>query len=226
MIITDCETTGIDPSKTSILSNGSLFALERKDRLEVIGTFYEECRMRKGSVIDKKGATGPHDPGALAVNGFTEKQARDPKKQSLDELSKKLVRWAFSMLAETRIRNIKGTYGNISLAGNNISFDSDFLTDSFRRAGIAWPFGYRYLDLLPLIVESHIKRGIPIPLKDYRLNINSDYNFTYAGLPSEPKPHNALTGAKFTAEAFSRMMYGKILLPKFGRYSVPKYLKR
>jgi len=46
----------------------------------------------------------------------------------------------------------------------------------------------------------------------------------YAGLKEEPRPHNALTGAKFEAEAFSRIVYGKPLLPEFKNYEVPKYL--
>ena len=48
----------------------------------------------------------------------------------------------------------------------------------------------------------------------------------YVGLPPEPKPHHALTGAKVEAEALSRLLFGKILLKEFAHYEIPKYLKK
>jgi hypothetical protein len=43
----------------------------------------------------------------------------------------------------------------------------------------------------------------------------------YCGLPGEPKPHNALTGALCHAEAFSRIAYNKKLLPDFSSFDIP-----
>lgn len=45
-----------------------------------------------------------------------------------------------------------------------------------------------------------------------------------SGLPNEPIPHNALTGAKMEAEAFSRFIYGKSFFKEFENYPVPHYL--
>jgi hypothetical protein len=43
----------------------------------------------------------------------------------------------------------------------------------------------------------------------------------YCGIPEEPTPHNALTGAKAHAEVISRLLYGKKLLPEFEKFEIP-----
>ncbi|GIU68698.1 MAG: hypothetical protein KatS3mg001_548 [Candidatus Pacearchaeota archaeon] len=56
------------------------------------------------------------------------------------------------------------------------------------------------------------------------LGFSLDEILKYVGLSSEPKPHNALMGAKLSSEAFSRIIYGKNLLKEFEEYSLPFYL--
>jgi hypothetical protein len=46
--------------------------------------FYEECRMWEGAHVD---------PKALEINGFTEEQIRDTKKQGEAELIQKFLAW-------------------------------------------------------------------------------------------------------------------------------------
>lgn len=65
-----------------------------------------------------------------------------------------------------------------------------------------------------------VKRGLTIPMKNGRAELSSDAIFTYVGLPTEPKPHHGLTGAKLEAEAFSRILYGKNLLSEFEKYPI------
>lgn len=69
-------------------------------------------------------------------------------------------------------------------------------------------------------------RHLEIPRKNKKTNIKLDYILTLVGLPEEPKPHNALTGAKVEAEAFSRLLFGKNLLKEFTQYTLPENLKQ
>ncbi len=70
-----------------------------------------------------------------------------------------------------------------------------------------------------------LKRGV-LPLKNKRTDVKLDTILVYAGLPEETKPHNALTGAKMEAEAFSRLLFGKNLLQEFAHYSIPEFLQK
>jgi hypothetical protein len=54
--------------------------------------------------------------------------------------------------------------------------------------------------------------------------LSADTTLKYVGIPPEPKPHHALNGAKYEAEAFSRLIYGKNLLHEFAQFAVPEYL--
>ena len=197
MIVVDVETTGIYPLKTSIVSVGAL------DFSNPRNTFYEECRIWEGAEIIQE---------ALNINGFTREQITDPRKQSLEELMKKFLEWT-------------STIKNITLAGENPSFDGGFLMNSAMRYGIEWPFGRRTLDLHSVRLAHHISSEKEFPMKNNRADLNLDRTLVYVGLPREPRPHNALVGAKFEAEAFSRLINGKNLLPEFIEYEIPEYLK-
>lgn len=192
MIVADIEATGLDPHKHSILSIGAV-ELEHPER-----EFYGECRMWDGASIMSD---------ALAVNGFTEEECRDPKKHSLEELMQDFLHWIEQCNDKT-------------LAGQNPSFDRDFLNDSFARAHIGWHFSYRTLDLNSMVYMDATRRGIPIPRKNDRADFTLDGILEYLGLPPEPKPHIGINGAKYEAEAFSRLLYGKNLLPEFENFSI------
>ncbi len=197
MLVIDVEASGIDPGKYSIVSIGAVnFKFPDKQ-------FYGECRVWDGALVSEE---------ALQVNGFSEEQVRDIKKQSLTELMKNFKRW----IDESR---------EVTLAGQNPSFDRNFLNDSFRRAGIDFKFAIRNIDLHSVAYYDHIKRGISIPHKNNHSDLSLDKIAKYTGLIEEPKPHNALSGAKFEAEAFSRIIYSKKLLPEFKDFEIPEYLR-
>ncbi len=195
MIVADIEATGLDPKKHSILSIGAI-ELEHPER-----EFYGECRMWDGASIMTD---------AIAVNGFTKQECMDPSKHSLEELMQSFLHWIEQCEEKT-------------LAGQNTSFDRDFLNDSFARSHIGWHFAYRTLDLHTMAYMDMIRRGIPIPQKNDRTDISTDVIFSYVGIPSEPKPHIGLNGAKYEAEAFYRLLYGKNLLPEFAKFPVVHY---
>lgn len=68
-----------------------------------------------------------------------------------------------------------------------------------------------------------LKRGLtpPIDLQHRRSALNLDAILNYCGIPDEPDPHNALTGAMCHAEVVSRLLYDKKLLPEFMQYPIP-----
>lgn len=192
MIVADIEATGIDYNKHSLLSIGAV-DFENPER-----QFYGECRMWEGASIMTD---------ALEVNGFSKENCTDTRKQSLKELMESFLQWVEQSEDKT-------------LAGQNPSFDRDFLNNSFSRSGIGWHFSYRTLDLNSMAYMDMIRRGVPIQHKNNRADLSSDIIFKYVGLPEEPKPHQGLNGAKFEAEAFSRLLYEKNLLPEFAKYPI------
>ena len=196
MIIVDVETTGLYKEIHSIASIGAV------DFSNSENLFYKECRIWEGAQISKQ---------ALEINGFSEGDLRDSKKPSLEQAIIDFLKWTEIIKDKT-------------LAGENPSFDGDFLRNSAERYKIKWPFGHRKVDLHSLSYAHHIEIKEPIPLTGNRSNINLDTTLNYVGLPSEPKPHNALMGAKMEAEAFSRIMLGKSFFNDFKEYFIPNYL--
>lgn len=194
MIVVDVEASGVEPHKHSIVSVGAIDFAHPERQL------YEECRIWDGAhVMDE----------ALEVNGFTLDQIKDPKKQSEGELTHKFIEWA---------KDIE----NRTLAGQNPSFDRDFLRLATERAGHTdWPFAFRTVDTHTLCYMHMVKRGVNPPLEHNRSALDLDAVLNYCGIPREPEPHNALTGAKSHAEVISRLLYGKKLLSEFEQYAIP-----
>ena len=196
MLVTDCEMTGLEPTLHSIVSVGAV-DLDNPSR-----QLYEECRMWDGAKVEDE---------ALAVNGFTRAQVEDPTKQSEGELVRKFIAFADGMADAT-------------IAGQNVFTDLYFLQNAARRAGhTAWPFAHRIIDIHSLAWEHMVKRGLTPPLNPEKRHsaLNLDAALQYCGIPEEPRPHNALTGAKCNAEVISRLLHDKKLLPEFEQYEIP-----
>lgn len=196
MLVIDAEMSGLDPRKNSIVSIGAV------DFEDPARQFYGECRVWDGAELDPEG---------LAVNGFSEAQCLDPKKKSLEELAREFFAWV--EVAEDR-----------TLCGQNVSLDREFLNDSFRRAGVEFRFAHRNVDTHTAGYMYSRREGIVVPRKptDKQSALSLDKILEMLGLPPEPRPHIALNGALLEAEAFSRMVYGKNLLPQFAEYPVLK----
>jgi DNA polymerase III epsilon subunit-like protein len=192
MIILDVEASGIDENKDSLLSIGAFDFDNPKNQ------FYGECKIWSGAHINDD---------ALAVNGFTKEEALDESKQTDIELVKKFIEWALTCKEHT-------------FAGQNPSFDRDFIHSSATRGHLDWPFAFRTIDQHSLCYMHMIKRGITPPVSNDRTDLNSDKIMEYVGIPTEPHPHNALNGAKVAGEAISRLLYDKKLLPEFDEYSI------
>ena len=195
MLILDIEASGTNYEKHSIVSIGAVDLDNPENR------FYGECKIWDGAHIMD---------GALEVNGFTEVEITDETKMSEAELVAKFMEWTES-------------FSDRTLCGQNVSFDRDMLRAGVERAGINWTLAYRTLDTHSLCWMHMVKRGFtpPIDAEHKRSALNLDAILNYCGIPSEPEPHNALTGALCHGEVVSRLLYDKQLLPEFSQYSIP-----
>lgn len=195
MIILDIEGSGTEYHKHSIVSIGALDFANPGNR------FYGECRVWEGAHIMD---------GALAVNGFTEAEITDPNKKSEAELVTEFLEWTQHMSDRT-------------LCGQNVSYDRDMLRAAAERAGLAWDLAYRTVDTHSLCWMHIVKRGAepPVDPQHRRSSLNLDAVLNYCGIPEEPHPHNALTGALCHAEVTSRLLYSQPLLPEFSSYTIP-----
>ncbi len=196
MLVLDVEASGVEAHKHSIVSLGAL------DFENPTNRFYEECRVWDGAHIMDE---------ALKVNGFTMEQITDTKKQTEADLVHRFVIWSEGLEDKT-------------LAGQNVSFDRDFVKYACERAGhTVFPFAYRSIDTHTLCWMHMVNHGKQPPLdpKHKRSSLNLDAVLNYCGIPEEPDPHNALTGALSHAEVISRLLYGRKLLPEFEQFDIP-----
>lgn len=196
MIIVDVEASGTDYAKHSIVSLGALEFENPSNRL------YLECRIWDGAHIMDE---------ALAVCGYSREEITDKNKMTEGELVRNFLGWIETIEDRT-------------LAGQNVSFDRDFLRAAALREGLEWPFAYRTIDTHTLAYMHMIERGLPVPHEKHHSALNLDAVLNYVGIPDEPEPHNALTGALSHAEVISRLLYGKPLLPEFATYPLPTHM--
>lgn len=195
MLVVDIEASGLSAHNCSILSIGALDLDHPENR------FYGECRVWDGAHISDE---------ALEVNGFTKEQTIDPSKKTEAELITEFLEWSQHLSDRT-------------ITGQNPSFDRDFLREAAERAGLSWDLAHRTIDTHSLAYMHVIKRGLPAPLdpQHRRSNLDLDAILNYCGIPDEPTPHNALTGAMSHAEVASRLLFDRKLLPEFDEYDIP-----
>lgn len=194
MLVVDIEASGTEAHKHSIVSIGAL------DLANPTNRFYEENRIWEGAhVMDE----------ALAVCGFTREQITDTAKPTEADAVHAFLHWSESVPERT-------------LAGQNVSFDRDFLKYAAERAGHTdWPFAHRTIDTHTLCYMHMVTRGLQPPVAHRRSALDLDAVLNYCGIPMEPTPHNALTGALSHAEVISRLLYGRKLLPEFSAFEIP-----
>lgn len=226
MLVVDVEASGTEYSVHSMVSLGAVDLSNPKRR------FYGECRIWEAAdvrgtsaglveaVCEQCGAKCPTSgqpqlrahimEEALAVCGYTEAEITDPTKQTEGELVVSFLEWIEPMTDRT-------------LAGQNVSFDRDFIKAAAGRAGLNWNLAYRTIDTHTLCWMHIVKSGKqpPINIEHHRSALDLDAVLNYCGIPEEPKPHNALTGALSHAEVISRLLYDKKLLPEFEQYDIP-----
>lgn len=156
--------------------------------------FYGECGVDKGVEID---------PVALKINGFRMEDLLNNRKV-LKELAIEFIGWSLSVSDKV-------------LGGYYTHFDQSFLLETVKKYKLGWPFSIHVIDIQGLFYAEMLKNGL---LHNHTNQYTLDHILRFVGLPPEPQPHNALTGAKVTAEAISRLVLGKGLLPEFEKYPV------
>lgn len=195
MISIDIEASGTNYEKHSIVSIGAV------DLSDPEKQFYGECRIWDGAHVAEDTA----DFLKMNMSEFS-----DPKKIPEGELVEKFMRWVDSIDDRT-------------LLGQNVSFDRDFLKAACGRIHHEWSLAYRTIDVHTLCYMHMVKRGItpPYDAEKHRTALDLDAILVYCGIPEEPMPHNALTGAKSHAEVTMRLLYDKKLLPEFDQFDIP-----
>ncbi len=195
MLVLDIEASGLDFKKNSIVSLGAV------DLRNPTNRFYAECRMWEGAEYNEE---------SLEVCGFSVEEITDPNKMTEGELIRNFIDWSKDL-------------ENRTFCGQNISFDRTFAEAAAHRAHLNWPFAHRTIDTHSLCWMHMIKRGLdaPIDKEHKRSSLNLDAVLNYCGIPDEPDPHNALTGALCHAEVASRLLHDKKLLPEFQQFEIP-----
>jgi len=197
MIVLDIETTGTDPRLHSIVEVGAIDF----DRPENV--FNARCQIWEGAETD---------PLAMEINGLTVKEIQDKSLPNQRELISRFMAWMDQIEDKT-------------IAGQNVDFDINFLNESSARCGLDFSLGKRKVDQHSVVYAHFLKRNIRPPMKDGFSDLNSDFIMNYVGLPTEPKPHRAINGARYEAEALSRLIYGRGMFEEFAGYAIPDYLK-
>lgn len=197
MLVVDVETSGLDPNTNTILSIGAI-DFNRPER-----QFYQECQLLKGSLISQQ---------ALQVNGYTIAQITDSTKKSLGEILFEFIGWVEKSTDKT-------------IAGQNPTFDRDFLNSSCRKCNIEYAFSKRTVDMHAVCYAAKLRSGQSPFLQKGVSSLVSDRIMHFVGIPAEPKPHIAINGAKYEAEAFKRLIYGRCCFEEFAVYPVPEYLR-
>lgn len=144
-------------------------------------SFYDECSIYP--------YTAAVDPVAMEINGMDIANHQPGVKQTAHALYRNFCDWANGFSLPTATNNI--------LAGHNIGhFDILFLEELHQRhyTPEKFPFSYRTVDLHSL---AFLVFGRSMKHSDICVAL---------GLPPEPKPHNALSGAQSEANALRRII--------------------
>jgi DNA polymerase-3 subunit epsilon len=189
MISIDCEMTGLNPERSAIISIG---ALDLKNPTKRI---YIEMRPFEGADINEE---------SIAYCGYSREDLENIKlsqKEGLELLKQ--------FLDEGEERNV---------LGQNVTFDVLFLNYSFLREEIDCKIPYRVLDMHSMVCAKLLLQGKAVPIEERKSTLNLDTLLNMSGIPEEPKPHNALTGALSAAEVYFRLIEGRAVLPEFSQY--------
>lgn len=158
--------------------------------------FYKECRIWEGAeVMDE----------ALAVNGYTMDEITDSRKMTEADLVKGFTDWL--------VKN-----DDYALAGLNPHNDLNFLSSALERARLDFRLKHRVLDLHSVAFAHMKNRGLG---QADHTKLSGDDIMEYVGIPTEPKPHIALNGAIWEAEALSRIIDNKGSFEQFDTFKIP-----
>jgi len=205
----------VDLEFTSLSFEGGLWQIGAVDLMNPENTFLEEARIEDDDLIMQ---------ASLDVVEKTEEQLKNIQ-QSQKEMLEHFFKWTESIKVK-----------NIICQG---PWDFGYLLSKSYKFGLSFPFRHRFFDLHSIAQAKHVElKGELLIDKDHSdMGLNNVLNFcgmedprkriSHSGeLTQKGKPHNALEDAKLEAECFSRIVFGKNLLPEFKKIPVPEYLKK
>ena len=197
--VLDIETSGLSPDRCAILSIGIVSYRER------LNEFYREYYPFDGAEVVEE---------SMKINGLDiDRIKRDPINDPKN--------------AVEDVRAFLQNSGCNVTAGQNPSFDRNFVNAYAERYGIDFRLPIWMLDMHSVCMAYMLERGIDIPRKQsVGLFLSGDKILEFVGLGAEPKPHNALNGARYEFEALCRLIYGKSVLPQFSTLPLPKRLRK
>ncbi len=207
-IVLDIETSGLNMLKSGIWQIGAI-------DLNTMEEFFDECRIDEEDEIAKE---------ALVIIGKTEEELRDKNKETQKKLIEKFLRW----IDKRKM---------INFVCQGPQFDMGFLIAKINKYNLKETFHYRAFDLHTIAQMRYYEKNKKFKIKDNKSDMSLSEILNFCGLPDERrllekgdivkegKPHNALEDAKLTAECFSRIIFGKNLLPKFTKFNIPEELK-
>lgn len=198
MIVVDVETTGLSSYKHAMVSIGAV------DFFTPSNQFYIECQPWNGATIDN---------AALAVNGFTHQDLFAKDRPELSEAITAFFNWREPI---TKRR----------LAGQNPEFDRGFMEESLRRTQLDFRLNHDWFDLRDACKSMVMYHAVEAPQFNGYESYKLDAILPFVGMPPEPAQHDALNGAKLEAEAFSRLLHGRILFEEYAQYPIPEFLRR
>lgn len=210
MIVVDIETSGgFAPEKVGIWQIGAL------EFEQPANTFLQESRIDDSDIVEDV---------ALKIIGKTEMQLRDTTKQSQKELIQHFVSWTQKIKDRT-------------LVAQNTPFDYGFLALKAKKYGLEFPLGHRTFDLQTIAAMRYQQIHGQFFVENGLSKMNLPKILEFCGIPDERiqitnnavvkqgTHHNGLADAQLEAEALSRLLYGKNLLPQFSHFTIPENLR-
>lgn len=208
MIILDLESSGGPAEKVGLWQIGAV-------DLDDMSEFLEESKIDDDDLI-----TGD----SLKIIGKTEEELRDKSKQSTKEMLRHFFKW----FEKRKTKNF--------LSQSPQVLDFPILRMKAEKYGLKFPIEYRTFDLHSIAQTRYYQINKNFLYKEGESDLGLKNIMTFVGLKDdrihlkdgkvvqEGKPHNALEDAKIQAECFSRLIYGKNLLPEFKKMPIPNYL--
>jgi len=195
IVIVDLETTGLSPRHCGILEIGAV-VLDAETLVPAADGFFRPVLWERGQLWEY---------GAEKVHGILKEEAMLPSRVEPMQALQDLLLWLDQQAGE----------GRWTMAGMNPHFDRGFLQEVANRAATTQGFAglqgmfrarisHRMIDMHSLATPLAVGKGVPIgPLY-------TDGIYEMLGMDPEPKPHEALRGAKWEAVAISRMLRGEV----------------
>jgi DNA polymerase III epsilon subunit-like protein len=209
MIVVDIETSGLDHTKCGIWQIGAVDLDTREE-------FIEESRIDDEDLVSKE---------ALLVIGKTEKELRNPLKQTQKQLLENFFNWYSKK--KNRI-----------FVAQNPQFDLTFLDIRAKKYNLKLPCGYRAFDLHSFAVLKYYQITGKFHLENKSSGMSLSKIISFCGCKDERiilhkgkvvkkgKSHNALEDAKLEAECFSRLVFGRSFFKEYSSFEVPMELKK